>query len=119
MGYNTIIFALNDFFNEAARSPHTVAWTVTNPPQSRYQRERDLYRQMASHTAMLYQERPLHPQVLEVLPTFHASEQKFFTAGGNCISELQVLRTQIDRTTGRRVVVLDLPDYLQEKGKVY
>lgn len=110
MGFNTVAFLLNDFFHCVEEAPKGVAWLLTHPPMGRHDEGR---LQVARDVSSLYGEKPIHPQAVEVLPTFHADDRRFFTAGGNCISELRLLRVRKDRKTGRKVAVLELPDYLQ------
>jgi hypothetical protein len=114
MGFNTVAFILNDFAHELADNPHATAFMVGHPYLG--SREEHVRKQVES-VAAEHGEKVPHSQALEMLPSFHASYRKFFTAGGNCITELKVLRTQKDRKTGKRVVVLELPDYLQDKSK--
>lgn len=111
----TVAVVLNDFGHTLVESPKTVAWMLANPPMSEretdFMRRRPLVQQVAAEA----EEKVPHHQALEVLPTFHADNRKFYTVGGNSVNELTPLRVQRDRKTGRRVVVLDLPDYLQNK----
>jgi hypothetical protein len=52
----------------------------------------------------------LHSQALEVLPSFHASQYKFFMAGGNTITELEVAQFSTARAK-ERTIKLHLPSW--------
>jgi len=114
MGFNTVIFVLNDRVHELAEAPHYTAFKVANPPMS--ERDAAYIEQQARSVAVEHGERIPH-RALEVMPTFHADFRQFFTAGGNCISKLEFVRTVKDRKTGKRCVVLELPDYLQDRKR--
>lgn len=115
MGFNTVAFILNDFAHQLEECPEYTAFRVAHPPMSE---QDDVHvEEQARSVAIEHNERIPNGQALQMLPTFHADFRKFFTAGGNCISELKFVRTQIDRKTKRRVVVLELPDYLQDRKR--
>lgn len=115
MGFNTVIFALNDFLHTLEESPKYTTFRIAHPPMS--EQDAHYVEQQAQSVAREAGEKIPHHQALEVLPTFHADFRKFFTAGGNCISELTFVRTTVDRKTGKRCVVLELPDYLQDRKR--
>lgn len=116
MGFMTVVFLLNDFGHTIEASPHATASLLTYPPMSDCDRASHLQR--AEHVATQHGESMPHSQAVQVFPTFHADNRKFYMAGGNCMVELTPLRVRKDRKTGRKVVVLDLPDYLQDKKRI-
>jgi hypothetical protein len=115
MGFNTTAFILNDFAGDFERAPKTTAHIFSNPYVYANLEEHEQWRRIAQ-VAESYGEKPLHPQAVKFI-CYHADFRRFFTAGGNCISELAFVRTQIDRKTKKRVVVLELPDYLQDRKR--
>lgn len=108
MGYNTVAFVLNDLMHELQRSPKTVAHALSCPPHSAADvpRWKDMVRGFADD----FNEPRLHPQALEVLPTFHADWMQFIVAGGNCIETLEVLRYGKAKD-GAPTVTLKLPNW--------
>ena len=105
MGFNTVAFLLNDYVHTLEASPKTVAWMLAHAPMLGSAREE------AWLVADKHVEPRVHPQVLEVLPSWHADGRKFFVAGGNCITECPALRWGKDKETGQRTVTLLLPSW--------
>ena len=110
MGYNTVAFLLNDLMHETARSPKALTWALTHPPNGPSTLERNSWRQQVSLVADEAGEPRLHPQALEVLPTFHADWTQFFVAGGNLIEALETVRYGKTKD-GRPTVTLVLPKW--------
>lgn len=115
MGFNTVAFILNDFSHELPESPEYVAFKLAHPPMCKEDAVHVEHQAMS--VAREAGEKIPHHQALDVLPTFHADMRKFFTAGGNCISELKFVKTTVNRKTGKRCVVLELPEYLQDRKR--
>lgn len=113
MGFNTTAFILNDFAGDFEKCPKTTAHIFSNPYVYANLEEWEQYRRIAQ-VAQSFGEKPPHIQAVKFI-CHHADFRRFFTAGGNGISDLKFIRTQIDRKTKRRVVVLELPDYLQDR----
>jgi hypothetical protein len=105
MGYNTVAFLLNDFMGTLKDSPNTIVKILSHPRMSKQDRIVDW---------TVEGERPVHSQALEVLPTFHADEQKFFVAGGNCITELTAIKLGVSKE-GKKTVTLELPDWFEPR----
>ena len=112
MGFNTVAFLLNDMMSDLTRSPKTALWMLTHPPMGEHDRQ---HLHNLSNTIARENGEPILGQALEVLPTFHASGHMFYIAGGNTIKDLSVLRYSKDRKTGKKVVTLVLPDWMQDK----
>lgn len=111
MGFNTVAFILNDLAHELRKSPHTTSFIVGCPYEGT---ESSYHRRQVESEARENGESVPHTQAIKVFPSFHADGRKFYMAGRNSMSELKIVRTQMDRSIGRRVVVLELPEYLQE-----
>lgn len=111
MGFNTVAFILNDMMSSMERSPKTALWVLTHPPMSEHDAHH--YHNLGNEIARENGEQILG-QALEVLPTFHSSQHMFYIAGGNTIKNLEVLRFSKDRKTGKKVVTLVLPDWMQK-----
>lgn len=108
MGCNTVVFLLNDLMGSLEKSPKTVLFALTHPPNG----DARGWREQVNLAADMAGEPRLHPQALEVLPTFHADYTQFLAAGGNCIVPLAPLRYGKTRD-GKRTVTLQLPDWWQ------
>lgn len=115
MGFNTVIFVCNDRMHELDEAPHYTAFKIAHPPMS--EDDAEYIERQARSVADEHGERWPTRTGVEVMPTFHADYRKFYTAGGNCISELPFVRTVVDRKSGKRCVVLELPDYLQDRKR--
>lgn len=111
MGFNTVAFLLNDFMHDLEKSPKTVTWLLSHPPMSEYDKQR---MRQYEHEYVAEGEQRVHGQALEIMPTFHADEQKFFVAGGNCITELKVRRLGVSKD-GTKTVTLELPDWFEPR----
>jgi hypothetical protein len=114
MGYNTVAFLLNDFMHELSKSPKSATFLLTHPPMS----EDDKRRMQQTYYHRIPEENgepSVHTQALEILPTFHADEQKFFLAGGNCIVDLkQPVKFGMTKD-GKKTVTLELPDWFEPR----
>jgi len=110
MGYNTLVFINNDNMGEIKEAPQSIRDLIVSPPMgpsSKVHQESAEYRgEIADHN----KEPILWPDALEVLPTFHADETKFYRAGQNCIAELKVLKYGKTKE-GKKTVTLELPDW--------
>lgn len=113
MGYNTVAFLLNDFMHHLEKSPKTIAWMVSHPPQ-RHEFNTGEWRKEVELIATAFSEPIPDNQALEVLPTFHADHISFFRAGANCITELKVLKYGKTKD-GRETVTLELPDWAKRR----
>ena len=109
MGFNTVVFLLNDFMHTLKDSPKSLAYLLGHPPMSEREKNHDY-----EHKYVSDGEKPIHGQAVEVLPTFHADEQKFFLAGGNCIRELKLVRLGVTKE-GKKTVTLELPEYFEPR----
>jgi hypothetical protein len=109
VGFNTVAFLLNDYMHTLEKSPKTVTWLLSHPVMSK---EDKAY--LGRHDLRIDDEPVVHGQALEVLPTFHADEQKFFVAGGNCISDLKCVRFGVSKE-GKKTVTLELPDWFEPR----
>lgn len=89
-------------------SPKSLAYLLAHPPMGERDKNHDY-----EHKYVAEGEKPIHGQAVEVLPTFHADEQKFFVAGGNCIVELKVIRFGVK--DGKKTVTLELPDWFEPR----
>jgi len=116
MGYQTVIMILNDFAHEIIKSPKTFTYMCCNAPLSYREADRNqsLYWEAAKNNNESFS--GLHQ--VEVLPTFHADDRKFLMAVGNSISELNVVKYSKSKE-GKKLVTLELPDYMQEQDKRY
>lgn len=112
MGYNTVAFVLNDLMSDIERSPKTAAWLLSHPPMGSSDPEQRAFKYYHSQLPKDFGEPTLHSQALEVLPTFHADEQHFFVAGGNCIQQLQPVAYGVTKE-GKKTVTLELPDWFE------
>lgn len=111
MGFNTVAFILNDFSHMLEKSPKSTAFRLSHPPMGEDDRERQRYdTSLPKH----FDEPALHTQVLEVFPTFHADQQKFFYAGGNQMQELKPIRLGTTKD-GKKTITLELPDYFDNR----
>lgn len=110
MGFNTVVFLLNDMMLDLERSPKAAIWGLTHPPMSDTERELSLWRQQVNFIARENGEPGFSHQALEVLPSFHASYVSYFRAGENCIAELKILRTGKTKE-GKKTITLELPDW--------
>ena len=108
MGMNTLAFILNDHIREIERSPRTAAWMLVHPPLPHHPPT------LLQSVATQYGEPFLHTQALEVLPCFHSSQFKFFVAGGNCITELEVVQFSTARAK-EHTVKLHLPSWWKSR----
>lgn len=108
MGYNTVAFILNDMSNDITKSPRSAAWPLAHPPMSDSDEAR--FHNYRRSIAADFDEPVLPSQSLCVLPTFHASERRFFFAGGNCMEMLQVQKFGKTKD-GKKTVTLVLPDW--------
>lgn len=108
MGYNTVVFLLNDFMDEIAKAPKTVAWLLSHPVG-----EQERFDQLRHQLADENKEPVPHHQALEILPTFHADERHFYMAGGNCIEELKFRRYSKGKD-GKFLITLEAPDWLEK-----
>jgi hypothetical protein len=117
MGYNTIAFLLNDHLHSLEKSPKSVAAILRNPPHAQDDElEKSMLQKHRTQMSDMYDEPYVHDQALEMLPTFHADNMKIFIAGGNQISELQVLR--IGKTKdGTPTITVEAPKWLNKKGE--
>jgi hypothetical protein len=107
MGYNTIVFLLNDFMHTLENSPKTVLWEITHPPLPF--EDEDVINTQIENVARRNNELLPHFQAITVLPTFHADQRKFFVAGGNCIEELTSIK--FSKINGKNTVTLELPEW--------
>ncbi len=112
MGYNTVAFVLNDHAHELEKSPKTVAWMLSHAPLSG-DRERDYMSRQVRSVAEEFQEPVPHPQALEIMPTFHADQIRYYRAGGNCMAPLDLAGYR--KHQGRDAVVLYLPAWAVRK----
>jgi len=112
VGFNTVVFILNDFSHEIKKSPNSVLWMIAHPPMSFDQREQDSIRKQVVSVAQEAGEMPPHRQMIEVLPTFHADFTQYYQAGGNCIDTLELVK--FSTVEGEKCVVLKLPKYMQK-----
>lgn len=108
MGFNTVAFLLNDFMHYIKDSPKTVAWMLAHPPTSKRDTADGYWWQQVRSVAEDSGEPVPHEQMLEIMPTFHADHTAFIRAGGNCITELQIVRYGKTKE-GKRTVTLELP----------
>ncbi len=111
MGFNTVVFLLNDMMHEVERSPRSTTFLITHPDFSNNYPGRDRRRDVASG----FGEPRVTEQALNVLPTFHADCMKVFLAGGNNIQELQVLRTGRTKE-GKPTITVEAPEWFNKKG---
>ena len=111
MGLNSVAFLLNDFFSDIERSPKTVAYLLTHPPQTESEKERLKWGEEIDGYADSIGEKRLHPQAVEMLCTFHADGTKFYMAGGNCIHEFGSEDVKYYRHKGENFVKLKLPEW--------
>lgn len=113
MGFNTVVFLLNDFMRDIERSPKTVAWILTHPPMT--EQDKILLADAIWKVAEEFGEKSPNPQALEVLTTFHADGTRYYRASKNQIDQL----VEVGQTTrnGKRCVILELPQHLQGKHK--
>lgn len=116
MGFNTVAFLLNDYMYYLKESPKTVAWMLAHPPLGKRELQDGSWREMVRSVAKENSETAPHDQVLEILPTFHADHTTFLRAGGNCISELKVLKYSKTKD-GKATVTLELPDWASPKKR--
>lgn len=108
MGFNTVMFALNDRMHEMSRSPQCLVELVTNP---NYTQDTDEANWKIRHDlAQEYDEQAISPSSLVILPTFHADCKKFYMAGGNCIIPLKEVERKRKRS-GKIHITLELPDW--------
>lgn len=112
MGYNTVAFLLNDLMHTLEKSPKTVAWAISHPPHSERELTEGHWRKQVDSVSRDAGEPLLHHQALELLPTFHADWKKFLFAGRNCIHELKFIKFSKDRKTGKKTIVLEMPDWM-------
>lgn len=108
MGYNTIAFLINDVIDSLNKSPKTAIWALTHPLMGEHQREHWL--EEIDFHAKEFGEPFLHPQALEILPTFHADNTLYLRAGQNCIEELKFIKFGKTKD-GKKTVTLELPNW--------
>jgi len=111
MGYNTVVFILNDFSHEIKKSPNSVLWMIAHPPLEFMRDKEDIRKQLVS-VAREADEPVPHPQMISVLPAFHADSTRYYRAGGNCIDTLELVK--FSTVKGEKCVVLKLPEYMQK-----
>jgi len=111
VGFNTVAFLLNDYSHELEKSPKSVIWALGHPPLSGVEDDLNMKRREVATFAWAINEPIPHPQMIEVLPTFHADFTQYYKAGGNCIDKLEVVK--FHKIKGKKCVVLQLPDYMQ------
>ncbi len=109
MGFNTVVFLLNDRMGDIERAPRTLAWLLSHPPMS--EREANEWSDLRSQLARENAE-PVLTQAVKVMPTFHADEHRIFMAGGNCITQLEALKL-IKTKEGKYNLVLELPEWFK------
>lgn len=109
MGYNTVVFLLNDMMHTIKDSPHIAAFMIAHPPMGESDRKH-LLPQYAS-VAKDHNELGLSSQAIHVLPTFHADDMKFLAAGQNDIKEL-TFRKFAKTKDGKYTVTLEVPEYM-------
>lgn len=120
MGFNTVVFMLNDCMHSIEESPHAAIWKLTHPPMGNDELENRMINQSVDAVAKEHGEPRLHFQAIEVVPTFHADYTSFFRAGQNTIDRCEIHKyTTVKMRDGtyKNAVVLILPDYLQDKEK--
>jgi len=106
MGFNKVAFLLNDFSHEIIEKPNQVIGKLTEHYSTLTPKQ-----EMAVnlHRAVEAGEELLHSQALQVFPSFHANNTKFYMAGGNCCNELEI--KNYSKSKGRKTVTLILPDW--------
>jgi hypothetical protein len=110
MGFNTVAFVLNDLSDQLVKSPKTVCHMLSHPPLSLS--EESYYDKMYAEIAHSVGETSIG-QALRVMPSFHSKDPEYYLAGGNCISNLKVMKFHTYK--GRKCVMLELPEHMQEK----
>lgn len=117
MGFNTVAFLLNDVMDSVSKCPHQAAYILTNPPMGMRDKqgewERNNLRRTLMKIAQEHNEPMIHPQALEMMPTFHADDTTYFRAGGNTIDRLEFHKYG-KLKDGRKTITLILPDYEQK-----
>ncbi len=118
MGFNTVAFLLNDYKHLLEQSPKTVAYALMHPPLGKDREAFENWRSDIRAVAQQHNEPMLHHQALEVLPSFHASNRQWLTAGKNSIDELTFVRFS-KNNAGKKLVTLELPHWWTEGFEKY
>lgn len=102
VGFNTVVFMLNDFTSDLTQNPRTTVRLLTA--------QRTEQPQHLSVFSQMHNERVPNQQALQVVSCFHSSTMEFFVAGGNQMSRLEVVRFGKNKD-GRKTVTLVLPEW--------
>lgn len=119
MGYNTVVFLLNDFMHELEKSPKAVTYGLCHPPHEAGEAKEEgqrRWRDVVRSVAVKNGEPVPHSQALEVLPTFHADFTQWLAAGGNCLTPLTFMRYGTTKD-GKLTVTLELPEHWPDHPK--
>lgn len=111
MGMNTVVLLLNDMMDSLGKSPKTVVFHLTNPPMDGRRILASDYDPDFARTPM-FNEPCLHTQALQILPTYHASDNHFLRAGGNQLARVDVAEYGVDPKTGRKYAKVWLEDWM-------
>lgn len=89
MGYQTVVFILNDHMHEIRKAPKTLTHAITYPPMSNTKREMDRWWDEIYTIAAENKEdvRGLRSGLV-ILPTFHADDVHYLRAGRNVIERI-------------------------------
>jgi hypothetical protein len=109
VGYNTVVFLLNDFMHDLLKSPKALTFGICHPPHGEGKDSQKRWRDMVASVALENSEPVLHFQSVELLATFHASFTQWIAAGGNCITSLNFIRYGTTKD-GKLTATLELPD---------
>jgi hypothetical protein len=103
MGNNSVFFGLNDYAGDYARSPKTFGYILEHA----YTLCRDENRAWSEVNTMAnyYGEPLISQQALRAIDCFHSNERRYYQAGGNIMTHLEVLRTGKTKD-GRKTVTL-------------
>ena len=113
MGYNSVVFLLNDHMSEIERAPKAFTYLCTHPPMGANDQTATI-RRYAFQIAQENNESTGSLHQITVMPTFHSSHYMFYIAGRNNIESLEVLKYGKTKD-GVKTITLILPDYLQKE----
>lgn len=116
MGYNTIVFLLNDLLHDAAKSPKTLLYGLLHPPTTHDQKYVNEWQDELDCYATSVGEPRLDFQAMKAF-TFHADKTQYVRAGQNGLDYMKVLEYGKDRKTGKHTVTLEMPEWYQREPR--
>lgn len=107
MGYMTVIVCLNDHVSDVEKSPKTAAYKICHAPLSERDKNERWDNEMGRvHTE--FGEPRLSSYALNVLPTFHADDVRYYKFGYNSYQKLTYHSSGEDKKTGKKWIKLEI-----------